>query len=413
MFSVIVRLLVTALAIALPSLLSGVALPGVFEELWSIAGADGLGPRQVHLSAGALGIDGVLLAFVLVELTALVVPRWRALRHGAGRLALMRATFMLAAALMLLQALYVAWALRSWGWDLVAPGWGPLLLDAAALCGGSLALLAGARAVSRWGAGHGLSVVVVLGALPGWLERAWATDRGNDPEAVARTLILATVGAVFLVGRSVRGERVPVAGLVPLLLPGWATQLVGLATIVVPLGTLSWMFATPSWLILVVVLGAMVLLDWLAHRDRGLHALRQRGPGLALSAALLVLVMEADRSLDWEVSLVAAGGGIAFFVLAVTVALDVLREAGLHARAELVPILAFSDIAVVDRVGARLAEADIAFVMRGVGHRTLLRFFGPWVPVRLMVPVDQAADALRIARSEERREDYEEIASAF
>lgn len=411
MFARVVRVLVTAVGIALPTLLAGVPLPGVYQELWELAGPDG--PRRVHVSIAALGIDAVLLAFVLIELTALIVPRWRALRHGPGRLALMRATFALAAALLVLQAIYASWALRSWGWDLVEAGWGPLLVDAAALLGGSVALLLGARAVSRWGVGHGLSVVVVLGALPAWLDRAWAIDSGRDPEAVARTLVLATIGAVFLVGRRARRERVPVAGLVPLLLPGWVLQVVTLAAIFVPLGSLSWVFSTPPWVTFAVALALMVGLDWLGHRDRSFGALGQRGPALALSAAMLGVIVEADRALDWEVSLFAAGGGVAFFVLAVTVALDVLREAGLHARAELVPILAFSDIDVVDRVGERLAEAEIPFVMRGVGHRTLLRLFGPWVPVRLLVPVELAAEARRIARSEERREDYEEIANAF
>lgn len=411
MSSLILRLLVTAAGVALPSLLAEVALPGVHEELWVRAVSDG--PGSAYLSIGALGLDGVLLSFVLVELTALIVPRWRALRRGPGRLALMRATFAFAAVLVVLQALYLSWATRSFGWGFVEPGLGPLVLDAVALLGGTLLLLAGARAVSRWGAGHGLSVVVVLGALPGWLERAWVSDGTGDPEAIARTLVLATIATAFLVGREVREERVPIAGLLPLLLPGWAMQMVGFATMFLPLALPGWVYASPPWVTVAFLVLLTLVPGWLARRDRSLAALRRRGPAIALSAACLFAIVEADRALDWEVSLLASGGGIAFFVMAVTVALDVLREAGLHARSELVAILAFSDVAVADRVGARLSEADIPFVMRGVGHRTLLRFFGPWVPVRLLVPVERAAEARRIARSEERREDYEEIASAF
>jgi len=378
-------------------------------EAADLASATGL--TSAHTSIVGNGLDGVLLAFVLVEITALALPRWRPLRHGRGRVQLMRATFIVAAALVVAQAMLSAWALRTFGWELIEPGLGPLLIDALALTLGTLALLVGARIVSRWGTGHGLSVVAVLGALPAWLARAeMTTATGDDPEALVRTLVFATMATVAILGREVRGERLPVAGLVPLLAPGWVMQLVSFASIFVVLD-LSWLFAPSLWTVVTVAMTLTIGLAWL--QQPGFASLRARGAAIALSAALPGLIVAGDRALGFDVSFFGAGAGLAFFVIAVACTMDVLREAGLRTRTRLVPILVFSDLAVADRVGRRLAEADIAHVMRAVGHRTLLRFFGPWVPVKLLVDRDRADEASRLAYAEANREAHEEITRFF
>lgn len=417
------RMLVTAAGVALPTLLAQVVLPGA----QGAALPDDAGFVAQQTSIVGNGLDGVLLAFVLVELAALSFPRWRRLRQGVGRVHLLRATFVVATMVVIAQAMFNAWALRGYGWALFEPGFGPLLIDAGALVAGTGLLLVGARAVSRWGSGHGLSVVAVLGALPGWLVRADAATTGDDAELLVRTLLFVTIATVALLGREVRGERLPVVGLLPLLVPAWAMQVVAFVGLVTTfdlgaLGALGWMFRPTLWTVVTVVLLLTFLPALLRSRAargatsssqiRGILGL-SLGRGSAVSGAIAVAIVLADQSLGFDLSFFAAGSGIAYFVVALACVMDVLREAALRSRVQLVPVLVLTDLAMVDRVGERLAREDISHVMRGVGHRTLLRFFGPWVPVKLLVDRERAEEATRLARTEANREAYAEITRFF
>ncbi len=405
----LLKALVTIAGAALPTLLARVPLPG-----WEDPGGSLMAMFQTHhVAIGALGLDAVLLAFVLVELAAAVMPRWRELRRGQGRIELMRVVILAGTVMVVLQAIFVAWSVRAFGLEPFAPGVLPLVLDVAALIGGVLALLGAARAVSRWGLGHGLSVVVVLGALPYWLERGQASAGGDDAEAFARTLVLVAIGAIALVGREVRGERVPVAGLLPLLLPWWIMQAVVLVAVFVPLDALEPLFSPSRAAVFTVVVALALAIPLAAPGGRRVAVMRARAQALALSTAMVAALVAVDQSMWGDVSFLGLGAGCAYFVIAVATTMDVLREASLAGRVELVAVLTFSDVAVADRVSRRLAEADIAHVMRGLGHRTLLRFFGPWVPVRLMIDRSRAEEGLRIARDESNRESYAEIAAAF
>lgn len=404
------RILITAAGVALPSLLWLVPLPG-----WESpeAGAP-VWFETMTLSVGALGLAAVLAAFVLVELVAAAVPRWRHLRHGQGRVQLLRVVFVVGAVLVLFQALYLSWVLRSFDFRLFRPGLGPILLDALVLIAGVVVLLLGARAVTRWGHGHGLSVVAVLGLCPPWFEASSAMTAGEDPETFARTLVIVAIGTIVLVGRPVRGERLPVVGLLPLLIPAFFVQLIVIPTLFVPIAALDWLYHAPYAVVLLVVGGLALGLPWLGARAPRWHEIRERAPAVLGSAAMVLAIVVGNRGMGWDTSFTgAAAYGLAFFVVAVTCVQDVLREMALGWRVELVPVLAFSDIVVVDRVSARLADADIAHVMRAVGHRTLLRIFGPWVPVKLLVERERAEEALRLARMEANRETYAEIAEAF
>lgn len=46
-----------------------------------------------------------------------------------------------------------------------------------------------------------------------------------------------------------------------------------------------------------------------------------------------------------------------------------------------------------------LQKAGIPVFPRGLHHRTLLQFLGPYVPVTLLVPVERVEDAERIVRA--------------
>ena len=51
--------------------------------------------------------------------------------------------------------------------------------------------------------------------------------------------------------------------------------------------------------------------------------------------------------------------------------------------------------------------------MRGLGHRTLLRVFGPWVPIRVFVASEAAEQARALVREEVSREDREALGRVF
>ena len=402
----LVRLVVTLAAAALPTLLQRVPLPG-FEALGEF-------DVMPAFSLGGLGLDAVLLAFVLVEIAALAVPRWRELRWR-GRVQLLRVTFVLAAALVLVQALLVVWLMR--GSEFFTPGVGPMLLDAVVLIAGVAILLGASRVVTRWGTGHGLSVVAVLGLVPRWFERADVGSASGDEEAGIRTLVFAALGALVLVGREVRGVRLPIAGLVPLLLPAWLLQGVVLVQLVIGVdlepmfGGSVLMVATVAAFVTIAIVGLQVRTS--RERAPPMQMLRALGPAIVLSIVATSAIALGDGALDLGTGLVGANAGLAFFVMAVVVLMDVLREASLRMHVRLVPVLAFDDVAAADRAGARLAKEDIAFVLRGVGHRTLLRFFGPWVPVRLFVETSRAEEAAAIARAEAQRDAHDDITRFF
>ncbi|MBL8783283.1 MAG: hypothetical protein JNJ59_00165 [Deltaproteobacteria bacterium] len=396
---------------ATPTLLAAIHLPlgDSFANEAYLPDSEAL---EAISSPGALGLDAVLIAFVLVELAALAVPRWRRHRLGPGRVHLARATMLVGAVLVLAQAAFTAWA-ASW---IHGAGLGPILVHMGALVAGVLVMLGVARAVTRFGLGHGLSVVAVLGSLPAWLERLPPRLPSADAEGAARTLILVALVAVVLVGRPVRGVRLPVAGLVPILFIAWLLQGLLLAASLVPALSGSWLapLMTPSFGVFAGIVGVTALgWAWLFAEDRSRRAWAATWPALAISVGLVLGVVWADRELGWLVSPVMANVQTAYFFVAVTVAVDVVRELGARWDGPLTLIETLDSVPIADRVGQRLAEADIAFVMRGLGHRTLLRVFGPWVPIRLFVAAEAAEEALALVRDELGREDREALARVF
>lgn len=406
------RVAMTALGVATPSLLAAVHLPidASFAGEW--LDYDTGSSLDAALNPGALGLDAVLLAFVLVELVALAVPRWRRHRVGPGRVHLARATMAVGAVLVLAQAAIVAWG-ASW---FHGAGLATTIIHMLALVVGVLVTLAVARAVTRFGLGHGLSVVGVLGALPAWLAHLPPRLPSDDQESTARTLILVAVAAVVLVGRPLRGVRLPVAGLVPIFFIAWLLQGLLLAASFLPALAGSWLapLLAPSFGAFAGLVGITALgWAWLFAEDRSRAAAWTTWPALVVSVALVVGVVWADQQLGWLVSPVYANLQTAFFFVAVTVAVDVVRELGARWDGPLTLIETLDSVPVADRVGQRLADADIAFVMRGLGHRTLLRVFGPWVPIRLFVATENAAEALSLVRQELGRGDREALARVF
>src|SRR5262245_46989704 len=101
------RLAVTLLLAPITVLaLEHVPLPGVDVTAFRLELAGGWLAPSPNLSVLALGIAPLLSAFLVVELAALLVPRWSRLRHGGfeGRAKLARATLLVALVLACAQA---------------------------------------------------------------------------------------------------------------------------------------------------------------------------------------------------------------------------------------------------------------------------------------------------------------------
>src|SRR5579863_7761410 len=113
--------------------------------------AEVLGRARVQVSPLAVGLGPFIMAYGLVELTALVIPRWRRWRHDAqGRVRLERWSAALGIVLALVQAWSIAGSLQATEIVTIA-GWEPLVVHTATLTGGACAMALAARWATRRG----------------------------------------------------------------------------------------------------------------------------------------------------------------------------------------------------------------------------------------------------------------------
>src|SRR5581483_977712 len=172
------RWLVTLLALAAAWGAGHVTLPGVdrnmLEQVVRAAGRARLTGFE-QLSVVALGLMPALSGFVLVELAALIVPRWRPLRTGGpeGRASLRVSAVTVTLGLAAIQGWFVAVWLESFSWrygmygELVRdPGLSSRLVITVTLIAGTCLMLALAWLIDRHGLGSGFAVMIASAALP-------------------------------------------------------------------------------------------------------------------------------------------------------------------------------------------------------------------------------------------------------
>jgi hypothetical protein len=138
-------------------------------------------------------------------------------------------------------------------------------------------------------------------------------------------------------------------------------------------GAFSWLFSRPS-LLRDIVPDAGTGYPWRA----------------ALVGALFLVVLVAVGP-----RLVLRGARIDAYVLAVctAVAVDIVAEGRARLGRDLVSVWPIHRVQTADLAQAALRDAGIDAHLRGAGHRTLLFFFGPYVPIEVMVPAAQATAA--------------------
>jgi len=95
------------------------------------------------------------------------------------------------------------------------------------------------------------------------------------------------------------------------------------------------------------------------------------------------------------------GIALSSVAIATAIIMDLVAEWRAFARRDdLVPIWPLHQVQRVDLVTDALARNQIDVHARGLHLRLLLHFFGPFVPVLLYVPAEQAEEARAIIRAQ-------------
>ncbi len=412
-FVALIILLVPVVPLPLVEFPRGWAAPGLLDLFQWMAPA---------LGAFGLGVMPFIYGFALWELVALVVPGWRSRRHGdpAARAQIEKG----AVAVSLLVAVGQAYVNTHW---LVSVDALPAEALAAALVmlsfvAGSVALFFLTRLQSQFGLGNGFSLLALLVVIDEVRELAALWPRAESGAIAPMHVVLAWGSVAVLVGATSfvlrahlrphgkGGARLgsPASGLDPLITSGavmvWATMLVpGLLD--APASTAWWgrlgltvplcfvftaLYNRPSRLVAVQTATGSPLERSVAARDMWAAAAR--------AVLFFGLLLVAERLVQ------ALSGGLyspdtIALVVATAVLLDLAREWRAHAGRDLVPVWEIHQVYAVDPALAALAGAGIDAHARSAFHRTLLQFFGPLVPVAVLVPRAQVDAALAVLRA--------------
>ena len=435
------RLLVTLLAPAALLVLQKATLPSVNDvELGHVMARGLLGlfdMRDDTTSASviALGVAPLIGAFAIVEIVALAIPRLRWRRHDPrGRIALGRATAIVALAAALAQgyvvAVYFERLARGGAEVVVAPGMKFRLLTMVTLATGTMLLAAVAGTLSKHGLGNGYGALLASGSILPFLQHTREVPQlvlYAYPALGAIALVAAATWCVLRWRIDGGGDRraalrVPASGLEALAPLGGIGYLLGmlvglgLGVEVVRLQERLFAFEAHTWVVYGSLIMFVPLWAWILARPSLVAQVAMQGgmeaPSRAawmraalVSTALFVLafavVAAAVRLSDVAKWTVGTAPGI---LIATAVVLDVIDDARAH-RARLVPVGMIHQIqyaAVIERV---LGDAGIPCHLHASNLRTLLAFFGPWAPVFVLVPADQADaarpkvdDVLKVAR---------------
>jgi hypothetical protein len=405
------------------------------------------GSASAHLSIGAIGITPFISAFIVVEILALLIPAWRRLRTACAedRGRLTRAAMLLGGGLALVQGWTVARNVASmtyFGHDiLLLP---PSVFEAIAaltLAASSVTLTWVALQVDRRGLGSGFSVLIAAGLI---LEDAPVARQliaevltgGIDTAHVLVLLISVAAGGwlivAFLTGRRPFSTEVrdgmsipnPASGLAPLTAGATMVMLPFLLRSFGASGALAeWLDSfegrSPLWLQLVLLVPWVILFGWAFNTpDRllAVHA-RARGPGearpteasavrlvqgaiLRSAIFLLMLMVARDQLIGSLHPGIARLIDVSTFVVLVAIALDVADDwAAFGAHEALASVWPEHRPYAVPAALRALEAKGIEAWTRGRHHRALLQFFGPYVPVEILVPVEKREEALEVLRS--------------
>ena len=422
------RVAITCLAPALAEwLCPKVPLPGLDHAHLALTFPELAASER--LSAFALWLSPVLSAFLLVELVALCVPRWRSLRNGGpqGRGRLLTATWKLALALAAVQAWGLAVYLERMG--LLADGARlSRLLVVLSLVAGTCSFVVLARWLDVAGLGGGFSVLALFGFLRpgafGDLDAAFAGALAEPSKALPAVAVaaLACAATVLLLRgrrRDPQGRpspvRLPACGIVPFqqaaAMPAFvaAGASLGLWSLASSsfgssdgLGAMAFRAALTValacvWSVVFNLPANVVALDVRAAQPADAAGQRQVHAdlrwALLWSAAYTLALGLADWLVPAQLDL-APALNVLLVAVATAVTLDVVAEARARRRlGDLEPVWPEHRLYAVDRVLATLEQAGIPAFPRSANHRALWHVFAPFIPIQILVPSARAREA--------------------
>ena len=386
--------------------------------------AFGEGPR-VARSIMELGVRPLLSGYLLVELAALLVPVWRPLRMGRpeGRAKLQRASLLVGMLLALFQAVVLAIWLEKMG-AATDPGSGFRIITVIALVGATAALVVLARIGDREGLGSGFSILLLAAAGPdiiGPLRNAYtAAQAGAIPTSAlyngafsVAVLVGATLwlfspyclpGAEPLDHPSLVSR--PACGMAPLSVVPAVLMVATISTRLSNPGQAfgpqsAGYFATALALSIPAALLFAFLFNppdriaemWRSLSQNAGEAIPRLKAVMLESVLFIALVMLVQA---WVVrSVGAVFVPIATkIIIATGILCDLTRE--WHARRTNPHLTSIWEIhqsyAVAPSLRLLKAEGIHAFA-KGMHLRALLQFFGPYIPVQILVPVEDARRA--------------------
>jgi SecY translocase len=370
------RLATTAVGCAAFLMLRHVQVP--LLSLPSLEGGVPLGA-----SVGALGLEPILFAWIAVETAATLVPRWRALRV-TNRATLDRVSVALAVLVALVEAFGSARYLEA-----VKAGRYPAAIVfgaafivpvVATLVGGVCAALAISWFIDQHGIGRGMSILLAaeaLTSLPSLIVR-YQHEEFGPKENLA--LVVAVGGTMLILAAGGR-LRLPVSGLDPVLRPLRTPRL---ARVVYGIQSLPVRWLVRGGLIMALT----AALAYLFNAEE--NAARRAALPSAIARTVVYLVVMELLLVYFPIDLL----GLA---TAAAVAMDVAAELRLEITAgKLVAVRRIQKPDHADDLIGSLREAGIPAVAQGAFHRTLLQFFGPFIPVDILVPAEQAARAAAV-----------------
>lgn len=351
-----------------------IPLPGLNTEL--------LDQAQARFTLDWLGVGPWLSAFVLVEVAARVVPAWQALRFE-GRDRLFRAVVVVWLLASVLQALSLSISLEQIYVGMTplvyGPGWSFRLTTTATLVAGS-ALVGG---ICFWNHHNGLGTGLVL---------AWAATQAFAPLLWWQSVQLGEIvlllpalvvasGIAIATLRTPGGLRPAPAGLVPLL---WVPGLVS-----------TWAAFNPGFAphstqaTLLGIAGVTVLLSMLEHPTLFARQRQDFSLAIVVNAAwgcgLAWLVLERGAP-SWGIGL----------ILLPTVLLDLASELSARRNGLDHEVARFHHVQTADAAIAELEHAGIDAALRGDRTRALLHFFGPYLPIGILVAPDDQGRATEV-----------------
>lgn len=388
-------------------------IPGISPQLVEIARTHG---SIENVSVVALGMGPFISAMVLVELAALIVPQWRPLRRTgpAARWKLSRVALALTPVLAFFQGFGVAMYIE--GLDAGMPaGWGPRLLTSLTLTAGTALLLAIAGVVHRYGAGNGVSVLLAGSFGPAAIGSFRAVIIALEEQTISLFAAVLGIGSLALpayatwrisvssdavVSDSPKLVRLPASGVEPVIA---AASLMVLPATLTTLGLPieGWFTLAPGSTEYIVVESVLAMLlcavyAMLFHLPANVRRVAGEAPdrgtmtrAIVASSFFVVSVVLASHVVRSMLPFTVVD--VVSVVVLTAVVMDIASE--LRHRPGWVSVWPIHQLYAAQVAMHALGREGIEFHARGLYHRTLLQFGGPYVPVEIRVPPEDAVRA--------------------